>query len=230
MVLLQQVSKALLDQFRSQFSRGQFTGVLSYMTTAIATSSRARNPVTRRTLSPAHLRSAEFPQQLLEYREARLLRRLATRLRQKAKARMDPFHAWNACLDDVIRLAHAHIERIVLNDYQQAVRSCADQGSKAILKSLSTLYALTTIEKDASFFVTEKCIAASKFYAVRELINKINLELVPQTRHIVDALGVPENAMRDIPIANNLRDFNRQTSTPPGHANPEWMTKAMGQA
>lgn len=67
------------------------------------------------------------------HRTARLLHTVAARLR-KHSARLGEFHAWNKCLNHLLALAEAHIECVLLETFQRAVRDCSDPDCRASLK------------------------------------------------------------------------------------------------
>ncbi len=65
----------------------------------------------------------------------------------------DPGTVFSEVQDHVIALAHAHMERLVLEAFVDRVRALPDGGDKVALGLLCDLYALTTIEADRAWFM-----------------------------------------------------------------------------
>lgn len=199
-VLLQLVAKGLLTGYRHQFSGNKFFGIVKYLTNKAAVVLSEQNPLTTRNVDPSHLRDPEFALSALRYREDSLLVSAARRLKSRLDKKMDSFEAFNECQDHLCTLAYAHIERVILESFQNAVTHCPDAEAQKVLSKLCTLFALTRIEKDAGWFLESGLLEPSKSKAVRNQNLKICAELRPDVRSLVDAFNFPDKIL-SAPIA-----------------------------
>jgi acyl-CoA oxidase len=193
-VLLQQVAKDLLNQYKKQYQDGgQFTGMLKYLRHQMEYVVQERNPVITNLAKWDHLRSQEFQKQAFDYRVARLMHATALLLQKKAKRTPSMFHAWNECLPELQHVAEAHIERVVLKQFIARVNECEDPGVKHVLKLLCDLYALTRIEKDIAVFSKEGYIKKGKAQAISGLITALCREVRFHALALVDGFGIPDH-------------------------------------
>lgn len=199
-VLMQLVAKGLLTEFRHQFSSMKFFGIVKYLTGKAAIAIAEQNPITTRNTDPAHLRDPEFQQAAFRYREDSLLVSVARRLKKKIDAGWDSFHAFNDCQDHLLKLANAHVERIILEQFVARVASLKDDSLKAALKEVCDLFALSRLEADRGWFLEAGYLEAAKSKAIR----RENLALCKKVRAnalaLVEAFGIPDKCL-DAPIA-----------------------------
>ena len=134
----------------------------------------------------------------LEYREERLLRSVANRLRSRLADGMDSFQALNECQDHVVTLARAHIERVLLGRMQDGVAHAPTPGLSAALGTVSALYALSRIEAHSGWYLETGYLEPAKSRAVRSEVSELCRELRPHARLLVDAFGVPEALLPEL--------------------------------
>ncbi|KAL6070218.1 Acyl-coenzyme A oxidase, variant 2 [Balamuthia mandrillaris] len=195
-VLMQQVAKDLVTQFQKQFIGNEFTGAFKYLTKQMRLVFMQRNPVTTYLTSWKHLMRQDFQLQAFEFRAARLLQAGAFRLRNKlAKANGDMFTAWNQCLPELLHLAKAHVERVVLKKFIKAVKDCPDPETQKVLKLLCDLYALTRIEEDIGVFRNHEYIKTNKANAISKLVTALCQELSKHAVALVDAFEIPDHLL-----------------------------------
>lgn len=137
-VLMQQVAQGLLSQYKKKFAAHPFTGMLMMMRDMGSAVLRQRNPVATRYRSEAHLLSEEFQLGVMDYRVQRQLMAVARRMRTLSKT-MDPFAAWNECLNDVMQLAFAYVHQQILICMYDRVNKCQDSGVKAVLRTCANM-------------------------------------------------------------------------------------------
>lgn len=204
-VLLQQVSSSLLKEFKTQFGKGDFRGMLSYLSHYVGLELRDKNPIKRSRRSEQHLLDVEFYEEAFEYREARLLRNLVHKLRTSKNK--SPFWAWNEALDIADSLARAHVDRQVISAFA-AVIDKADKGLQPILHALCSLYALSSIQENMGWYLTFRYFTPAKSKAIWEEINSLCRALRPHALDLVESFGIPEGLL-DAPIAGDwLRAFS----------------------
>ena len=199
-VLLQLVAKGLLTEYRHQFAGNKFFGVVKFLSNKAAMVLAEQNPLTTRNTDPEHLRDPEFQLGAFRYREDSLLVSAAQRLKSRLDQKMDPFVAFNECQEHLVTLAQAHIERVILESFQQGVQDAPTAETKEHLDRLCSLYALNRIQKDAGWFLEAGLLEPSKSKAIRSQVIKLCAEVRPHARNLVDAFGFPDKIL-SAPIA-----------------------------
>jgi acyl-CoA oxidase len=199
-VLLQLVARGLLTEYREEFEELRMWGAVRYVAARAATAISALNPIAGRRTDPDHLRDPDFLAAALRYREERLLTSLASRLRARVEQGTDSFDALNECQDHALALAEAHVERWVLERFQEGVAACPDPGLAAALGQLVTLFGLWRIDADRGWFLEKGYIEPVKARAIRAQVNRICSETRTYAVALADAFGIPD-AVLAAPIA-----------------------------
>lgn len=125
---------------------------------------------------------------MFEERERHSTDSLARRLRS---ADRDSFDQVNAMQDHVLFVARAHMERVVLDSFIAGIEGCTDPAAKQTLEELCTLFALTSLESDAGWFLAHNRMSDARAKALRKQINQVCGELRPRAVALVDGFGVP---------------------------------------
>jgi acyl-CoA oxidase len=102
--------------------------------------------------------------------------------------------------DHATALAKAHTELLVLVQFAAAIEACKDPSLTAVLDTLCDLYALHRIEADRGWFQEHNYIEGSKAKAIRDLVNKLCLEVRLQAVPLVESFGIPDEILA-APIA-----------------------------
>lgn len=199
-VLLMLVAKGLLTEFRHQFSRNRFFGIVKHLTNMATTVITEQNPLTTRNTDRGHLRDPEFHLSALRYREDSLLVSSAKRLKKYLDKEVDSFTAFNNCQDHLLTLAHSHIERTILESFQRAVAEAEDPEVKVHLESLCSLFALECIHKDSGWFLESGYLEPVKSKAIRLEVLDLCAEIRPHARGLVDAFNFTDKII-SAPIA-----------------------------
>ncbi|EFA78532.1 putative acyl-CoA oxidase [Heterostelium album PN500] len=204
-VLMQAVAKALLVEFKSYFTGTKaITGMLSYTYSKghIGIFLRNKNFFVKRLHTESHLLDAEMLLDAFIYREFKLLRQLVKSLRTKVKnEKMSGAKAWNSCLDLVHKLAISYVERVTIEKFLEEIQK-SDEGIKPILSLLCILFALTKIEGDMGWFLSNKYFAPVKAQAIENAINKVCGALREHALPLVNAFDIPEHLI-SAPIAGD---------------------------
>lgn len=196
-VLLQLVAKGLLTELREQFEEMRIWAAVRHVGTRAGTAVTELNPVITRKTDEEHLRDPEFHSAALRYREGRLLRSVAARLRELIAEGRDSFDAVNECQDHMIKLAEAHAERLALDSFQQRVTKSGGHV-RVVMKALCELYALSVIECDRGWFLESGYIEGGKSKAIRNLVTSLCDELHESAPAITDGWGIPEGYLPSI--------------------------------
>jgi acyl-CoA oxidase len=191
-VLLLQVAKGLLSDFKEEFEDMNFFGLLRHLAGRAATRLSELNPVVTRRTDAEHLRDASFQQDALVYRERKLLRTVAQDLKARIDGGMDSFTAFMDCQLALVALAEAHGERLVLDAFIDRIQRCDDADLVATLQPLRSLYALHRIEVDRGWFIENGYIESAKSKAIRNEVEALCAEIRPHAEALVDAFAIPD--------------------------------------
>ncbi len=135
---------------------------------------------------------------MFEERERHSIDSLARRMRG---ANRDSFDQVNAMQDHVIFVARAHMERVVLDSFIAGIDACTDPAAKQALEELCTLFALTSLEADAGWFLAHNRMSDSRAKALRKQINQVCAELRPRATALVEGFGIPTDWLGSAMIA-----------------------------
>ena len=208
-VLLQLVGKELLTGYRDHFGALDWLGTTRFVADA-AIEAVVERVGGRRILQrlidatlgrgdDADLLDRAWHLALFDFRETHLLDTLARRLRKAAGAE-DPFAVFNAAQDHMLAAARAHIDSVLLQAFLDGIERCEDAAEKALLGRVCDLFALSTIEAERGWFAEHGRLTSPRSKAVISQVDALCAALRPQARVLVDAFGVPDEALA-APIA-----------------------------
>lgn len=199
-VLMQLVARARLTEYREALGELRFSGIVRFIARQATRRAVALNPVMTRKTDTEHLRDPKFHRAAFRYREERLVSSAARRFKRRIDLGKDSFDAMNEVQDHLVTLAHAYVERVVLERFQDAVERCEDDSIRPILEKLCTLYALSRLEADRGWFLESGYFEGVKAKAIRQQVNRLCAELRPDAVALVDAFGIPDKLL-GAPIA-----------------------------
>lgn len=199
-VLMQLVAKNRLSEFRKSFGKMDAMGIINYVYESAKTVISEKNPIATRKTEEAHLMDAEFHLEAFQYREKTTLASAAKRLKKLIDSGLDPYDAFNIVQHQMIDVAQAYLERIVLAQFQEAIHSIKDQKIKEIMLKMCQLYALSQIEKNKGWYLEDGYMEAVKTKAIRKMVNQLCWEIRPDAVSLVNAFDIPDNCLA-APIA-----------------------------
>ncbi|KAK1308694.1 Acyl-coenzyme A oxidase 2, peroxisomal [Acorus calamus] len=194
-VLLQQVAGDLLKQYQEKFKGGTLTVTWNYLRESMNKYLSQPNPVIVRWEGEEHLRDPEFQLDAFRYRTSRLLQSATLRLRKHMKT-LGGFGAWNRCLNHLLTLAESHIESVILAKFIDAVQSCPDKDTRAVLKLVCDLYALDRIWNDIGTYRNVDYVTPNKAKAIHKLREYLSFQVKGVARELVDAFDLPDDVTR----------------------------------
>jgi len=211
-VLLQLVAKGLLTDYRESFGKLDPLGTARFVAAQaveIAVEKAALRPLIERlrdavpnrsdTADPdAGLRDDAYHSGLLRFREEHMLSGVARRLKAGIDAGDEPFDVFNRCQDHVIAAGRAHVDRVVLEAFQSAVRNAPDE-IRPRLQELYDLHALATIEAERAWYLEHGRLSPGRSKAITALVNELCATVRPAAVELVDAFGVPGSAV-EVPM------------------------------
>ncbi|MET9112165.1 acyl-CoA dehydrogenase family protein [Streptomyces zhihengii] len=208
-VLLQLVAKGLLTDYASEFEDLDQLGMVRHVTglaveTVIEKTSVHKLLERVRDLLPggdewdqeAGLLDSEYQLAMLRYREEHMLAGVARRLKRGIDQKRDAGAVFSQVQDHVIALARAHVERLVLEAFTDAVRALPESGNKVALGLLCDLFALSTIEADRAWFMEHGRLTVQRSKAISREVNDLCRKVRPLAPDLVDAWGVPPEMLR----------------------------------
>jgi acyl-CoA oxidase len=136
----------------------------------------------------------------MRYREEELLVNVARRLKGRIDRGMSLFDAFNECQDHLVTLAHAHVERVILELFLETIEDCPDPVAAETLTMLRNLFALSRIEADRGWFLESGYIEKNKAKAIRKQVNLLCADARRQAVPLVDSFGIPDELL-GAPIA-----------------------------
>ena len=201
-VLLQLVAKGLLSGYRRELGHLSMWGMARHLADLAGTRVAEMNPMVTRRTESEHLTDPEFQEAAFAYREQRLLRSAARRLKARIDDGMDSFVAMNECQDHLIELALAHVDRTVMESFRRALSQLSPGPHAAILEQVASLFALSSLEAHRGWFLEAGYFDPPKSRAIRSEVNRLCREVRPHARALVDAFGIPDSLLR-APIAQD---------------------------
>lgn len=201
-VLMQLVAKSLMTDYGKQFSELSFGSVMRFLSGSADELLNKLDPITSRRTEPEHLRDAEVQLELMRLRERSLVASLTKRFKKRLDSKMDAFDATSELQDHMLSAANAHIERVLLERFCEAVEACSSPDLAAQLQTLRALFGLQHIEQDLSWFIENSLIEAPKAKAIREQVNTLCAEVRQQAVHLCDAFAIPDELLA-APIAKS---------------------------
>jgi acyl-CoA oxidase len=198
LVLHQLVAKGLLSRFRDEMGDLTLKGAVRYLAERAETALTELNPMATRRTDDEHLLDPEFRLSALAYREERLLRSAATRMRARLEDGMDSFQAVVECQDHLVSLSRAHVEHSVLAGLEDAVARAPNPAFSELLASVSALFALSAIERDCGWFLESGYLEPVKSRAIRSKVGTLCRDVRDHADVLVDAFGIPRALLPDL--------------------------------
>ncbi|RRJ93453.1 acyl-CoA dehydrogenase family protein [Flavobacterium macacae] len=194
-VLMNLVAKNRLSEFRNQFGEMNAVSLFNYVVDQAKTSITYKNPFATRNTDENHLADPEFHLHAFQFREKEILASAAKRIKKLLDSGLDSFDAFNIAQHHLINVGQAYLERVVLEQFQLQIETTNDKGSQAILGKLFQLYALSTIEKNASWYLEQGYMEGVKTKAIRKAVNQLCWEIRQNAVPLVHAFNIPESCL-----------------------------------
>lgn len=201
-VLMQLVAKNRLSEFRKAFGEMGSLGIINYVYENAKVAISEKNPIATRRADDEHLLDSEFHLQAFIHREKTILASAARRIKKLVDGGLEAYDAFNVVQHQMIDVAQAYLERIVLEQFQEVLKTVEDEKSKEILTKLYQLYALSQIEKNKGWYLEDGYMEAVKTKAIRKIVNQLCWDIRPDAVALVNAFDIPESCLA-APIAVN---------------------------
>ena len=199
-VLMQLVAKGRLTEFKQELQDINFFTIFKFISDQAKTKITELNPIVVRKTDEEHLLDPEFHLSAFRYRERNILTSAARRFKHRIDEGMDSYDAFNDCQYHFVQAAFAYVERVVIEQFVEAVDNCEDENLKAVLKQLCDLFALWQIEKNKGWYLEQGYLEGVKTKAIRNQVNQLCADLRQNAVALVDAFNIPDACLA-APIA-----------------------------
>ncbi|WP_306366804.1 acyl-CoA dehydrogenase [Nocardiopsis sp. CC223A] len=198
-VLLQQLTKGLLTNFKDSFGDLDTMGLARFMAGKVFETVIERTaaiPLIDRLIaaSPGHddadLYNRGWHLELFEDREKHIIEGLAGRLRRAKKDGSDAFEVFNRAQDHVLAAGRAHMDRVVLEAFVAGIDRCGDKSTAKLLNRVCDLYVMSVIEEDRAWFLEHERLSTARTKAVTRAVDDLCRGLRPYAVQLVDAFGL----------------------------------------
>ncbi|MDR7210455.1 acyl-CoA dehydrogenase [Flavobacterium piscis] len=199
-VLMQLVAKNRLSEFRKAFGEMGSFGIINYVYENAKLAIAEKNPIVTRKTDDEHLLDSQFHIQAFQHRERTILASAAKRIKKLVDSGLEAYDAFNVVQHQMIDVAEAYLERVVLEQFQITIETIQDERTKEILVKLYQLYALSQIEKNKAWYLEDGYMEAVKTKAIRKMVNQLCWDIRPDAVSLVNAFDIPESCLA-APIA-----------------------------
>lgn len=200
-VLMQLVAKNLLSEFKDRLKVMPPAQKAGFFIDQHLAALAKRNPRLTFNIGERHLRESGFQIAMFRFRESAALFSAAQGFHHlTSKRQLDQFAAFTRMQRPLLDLAHAHIQRVVLERFAQIVSTVQVQSLKPVLKRACDLFALSQIESDKGWYLEQGALTGFKSRAVTREVDKLCFEIRQEAVHLVDSFGIPDACLA-APIA-----------------------------
>lgn len=199
-VLMQLVAKSRLSDYKEQYHDIDFSDIVDYVINEAKINLTELNPVTVRNTSDEHLLDLEFYLDAFRYRESSILKSSAKRVKSYLKSGMNAFDAFNNCQSHLINVGKSYTERVILEDFINALGKVKDGKAKQSLTQLCQLFALSTIEEHKGWYLEQDYMKGIKTKAIRRMVDELNGKVRLEALELVNAFDIPDKCL-SAPIA-----------------------------
>ena len=211
-VLLQLVAKGLLTQYKDSFESFDTRAMVLFAARNVAETVVERafgGSIVQRLIAGAPGRDADDALEdrggqlaFFEDREEHLVASLAARMRAHAgDESTDPLELLSSVQPHMLAAAWGHIDRLLLEAFAEAAESCEDGETRDLLGTVGDLFAYSTVEANAAWFLEHGRISAAQSKAITARVDELCATLAPHALALVDAFGLAE-AWLDAPLLN----------------------------
>jgi acyl-CoA oxidase len=200
-VLMQLVAKNLLTEFGDRLKAMRPAQIASFTFARAFEGFVRRNPAIGFNTLHAHLRDTKFQLGMFRLRESTMLFHAANVFRRLTiKKKMDPYSAFSCMQRELLGLSRAHVERVILQQFTNAVAAVTDRPLKNALQRLHDLFALSQIELNKGWYLENGALWPAKSRAITPMVDELCATIRHDAVHCVDAFGIPD-ACLTAPIA-----------------------------
>jgi acyl-CoA oxidase len=200
-VLMQLVAKNLLSEFKDKLTEMRPAQMAGFFIDQRLAAIAKCNPGFTFNVSQGHLRDTDFHIVMFRFHESTALFSAAQQFhRLTSKKHLDPYGAFAQIQRELLDLAHAHIDRVILERFAHMVLTVQSRPIKLVLKRLCDLFALSQIELNKGWYLERGALTGFKSRAVTRQVDKLCREVRREAVQLVDSFGIPDACLA-APIA-----------------------------
>jgi acyl-CoA oxidase len=200
-VLMQLVAKNLLSEFNDKLKEMRPAQRAGFFIDQQLVAITKRNPGLTLNISQSHLRDTDFQVAMFRFRESAALFSAAQEFhRLISKKQMDQYAVFARMQRELLDLAHAHIDRVILERFARIIATVQAQALKLVLKRVCHLFALSQIELNKGWYLEHGALTGLKSKAVSRQVDKLCREVRLEAVQLVDSFGIPDSCLA-APIA-----------------------------
>jgi len=213
-VLLQLVGKRLLGEY-AQSLKGMDAGDVTKFIASRAEAFSTRHTPWRRLIqsaadlgsvrrTAASLRDPALQLELISTRAESMVEELSLNLRQApSMPKEDASALVNSHQVELIQAAKAHVDLVLLTAFNQGLERVEDDETRAVLVRLRDLFALTTIQRDLSWYIMNGHLSLGRARTLQDYIARLLPKIRPHALDLVAAFGYTQDHWR-APISSGL--------------------------
>jgi acyl-CoA oxidase len=146
---------------------------------------------------------------LFALRENALLLQLGKIMQSRVAEGAQLFNVWMYEESDLIQqLAVAHGEHIVLQQCIKSLDQNCDESIKPVLTNIFKLWAATSIENSASFFLTRNLISTNGWKTHSALLTSLTRDVAADSEQIAKSFGLTDSILQ-APIVHDWVEYNK---------------------
>ena len=194
-MLLQLAAKGVLSDFKAEFNSAGFTTVLKLLSQQLSDKLATVNPIYSNKTDKEHLYNPKFHKHAFNHRTRRLTYTLAMRIRGYIKKGIPSYQAFLKVQTHLLALGKAYSIELAYETFHTFTQSIPDEKNRELFQQLGSLYALSEIHKDSSWYLEQGYIGSTKSKAIRQRTERLCTELRPHLNSLVEGFGIPEHCM-----------------------------------
>jgi acyl-CoA oxidase len=200
-VLMQLVARNLLSDFKDKLKEMRPAQMAGFFIDQRLTAIAQRIPTFTLNIVEGHLRDAGFHLMMLRLRETTTLLSAARKFRcLTGRKKIEPYVAFTRMQRELLELAHAHVERVILERFAQTISTVQSSAVRQALRRLCNLFALSRIELHNGWYLEQGSLTGWKSQAITRTVDKLCQEVRQDAVQLVDSFGIPDSCLA-APIA-----------------------------
>jgi acyl-CoA oxidase len=200
-VLMQLVAKNLLSELRDKLTEMRPAQMAGFFVDQRLAAIAKRNPGFTFNFTQRHIRDTDFQIVMFKFRESTALFYAAREFhRLTSKKQLDQYAAFANMQRELLDLAHAHIDRVILERFGRMIAVVQSQPLKPVLRRMCDLFALSQIELNKGWYLEHGALTGLKSRAVSRQVDKLCREVRQEAVQLVDSFGIPDSCLA-APIA-----------------------------
>jgi acyl-CoA oxidase len=200
-VLMQLVAKNLLSEFKDRLREMRPAQLAGFFLDHRLAAMAKRDPRFTFDVRQSHFRDTDFQMVMFRFRESTALVSAAQEFRRLiAKKRLDHYAAFAEMQRELLDLAHAHVDRVILERFASTIATVHAKSLKPVLKRLCDLFALSQIESNKGWYLEHGALTGFKSRALTRQVDKLCREIRQEAVQLVDSFGIPDSCLA-APIA-----------------------------